>query len=237
VVLQDPNDATAPFNRRDLNVTPAIEPSTGHMLIVAFGGVFQPGQDTAYREPILIQNAGLPMNYTVEVDASYSQMMNQYDCARVPLYDRATRESTTLFLGGISLYYLDSKTGRLRMDEGLPFVQDLSALTLSATGSWTEVVRSVPLGRYLGADAAFLRDPNVPAAPNGVIDLNALNLPTRVGWMYGGIESQGPRGGSSNGSGTVASNTLYEVWLTKPGAAPVWIPTIRKPVHRRPTQP
>jgi hypothetical protein len=229
VVLQDPNDATAPFNRRDLNVTPAIEPSTGQARIVAFGGVFKPGQDTAYREPILIQNAGDPMNFTVKVDAGYLQMMSQYDCARVPLYDRVAHESTTLFLAGISLYYLDTKTGRLRMDEGLPFGQDLSALTLNAAGSWTEVVRSVPLGRYLGADAAFLRDPGISAAPNGVIYLDGLDLPKRVGWMFGGIESQSPRGGSSNGSGTIASNALFEVWLTKPGAAPVWIPTIRKP--------
>jgi hypothetical protein len=224
LVLQDPNDATAPYNRRDLNVTPAINPATGQPRIVAFGGVFKPGQDTGYQEPILIDNAGDPMNFTVKVDKGYLQLLNQYDCARVALYDRTARQSTTLFLGGISLYYLDPKTHKLRLDTGLPFVQDISALTLNANGTWSEAVRSVPIGRYLGADAIFMPDPGIPAAANHVLFVDGLNLPRRIGWMFGGIESQGPRGGSSNGVGTNASNALFEVWLTKPGATPIWIP-------------
>jgi len=232
LVLQDPNDASAPFNRRDLNVTPAMNPADGGERILGFGGVFRPGQDTAYQKPVLIDNAGDPMNFTVKVDASYEQVMSQYECARAPLYDRTARQFTTLFLGGISLYYLDPKTHRLRMDEGLPFIADVSALTLQSNGSWSEAVRSVPMSRYLGADAAFLPDPAIPTSANGVQYVDGLVLPKRIGWMFGGIESQGPRGGSSNGSGTLASNALFEVWLTKPGAKPVWLPAV--PATKRP---
>lgn len=224
VVLQDPNDAEAPFNRRDLNVLPNLNPADAAPRIGVYGGVFRPGRDQAYQEPIFVENVADPAAFTVRVDGSHKQMMNQYDCARIPLYDRGNRRMIALFIGGISLYYLDAKTRRLRMDEGLPFVQDVSALMLGANGRWSEFVRSQPLDSRMGTNAVFIPDEAIPAASNGVLYLDAVKPPQRIGWVFGGILSDTAHSGSPSGVGSRASNALYEVWLTPQTADPVWLP-------------
>jgi hypothetical protein len=213
---QDPSDQTSQYHRRDLNVVPAVD-TNGSLLIEALGGVFVPGQDAAYQQPILISQ---PSSGGISASLQpYQQAMSQYECAVVPLVNRgaATSAMTNLMLGGISLYYVDDKTGKLKVDSGLPFISAISALTRAGDGSWSEFYRVAPITiggspARVGADAKFFRQPTVGASPNGVIYLDAIKQKTLVGWMFGGILATAPNPGASN-SGTSATPQLFEVWI------------------------
>ncbi len=223
VLQQDPNDQSAPYNRRDLNVVPELSAS-GAENIGVYGGVFVPGQETAYRQPILIENADNLAQVSATVQ-TYQQMMNQYECAQLPMADQATGNMIQVFFGGISLYYLDYKTMKFRMDEGLPFIRDISTVIHGSNG-WSEFVRSEPLPALMGTDATFIPNPAVAVAPNGVVLLNKIQGRTLVGWVFGGILATAARTEGTTPP-THASNALYEVWVT-PGAPPAdyWIPAV-----------
>lgn len=227
VIQQDPNDFQAPYNRRDLNVLPDLMPD-GTPRISVHGGVFVPGRDTAYRQPIFIDKGDDPAGATVTVDTSYQQMMSQYECATLSLFNRSAAgggEMIDVSFGGISLYYLDSKTHKFKMDEGLPFIDTLSSLSHAADGSWSEYARTQPLPARMGTDAQFIAAPGLPASANGVIYLDALKGRTKVGYVFGGIVAQIPEAGGPTDKYTKASNQLYEVWVN-PAAPPAsyWIP-------------
>jgi hypothetical protein len=223
VIQQDANDLAAEYHRRDLNVVPALNPN-GDLRIAAYGGVFVPGRDSAYREPVFIDNGADPAAVKVTIDKTHQQVMSQYDCATLNLFDRSTKTSATIFFGGISLYYLDPKTHKLRMDEGLPFVDSLSVMSHYADSSWSEFVRSVPLSGFMGADAKFLPRPGL-ASKDGVIYLDGLKQKTLVGYVYGGILADQPEAGGATGNHSRASNALYEVWLDPTPPAPTyWVP-------------
>ncbi|MGH9664560.1 MAG: hypothetical protein ACRD9L_09075, partial [Bryobacteraceae bacterium] len=227
VIQQDPNDFDAPYNRRDVNVLPDLTPD-GTARISIHGGVFVPGQDTAYRQPIFIDKAEDPANATVTVDTSYQQMMSQYECATLSLFDRTGSGGGNMIdvsFGGISLYYLDSKTHKLKMDEGLPFINTLSSLSNAADGSWSEYARAQPLPARMGTDAAFIPAAGVESSPNGVIYLDALKQRTKVGYVFGGIVAERGEAGGSTDEYSKASNLLYEVWVD-PSAPPAnyWVP-------------
>jgi hypothetical protein len=237
VIQQDPNDPMNNYNRRDLNIEPALT-SSGEPRIAAYGGVFVPGQDSAYQQPIYIDAATDPTKATVTVDTKYQQMMSQYDCATLTLFDRSSSMPTisgnqiNVFFGGIGLYYLDRKTSRLRLDEGLPFVRDLAVMTRYADGSYAEYVRREPLPCfqnycYVGSDAEFIADPTLPAAANGVIYLDTIKQRTLMGYVFGGIAANQPQAGDATGKNSTASSALYEVWLT-PIAPPAgyWIQAV-----------
>ncbi|MGZ4157529.1 MAG: hypothetical protein ACXVED_10285, partial [Bacteroidia bacterium] len=85
------------FHRRDFNMGPIIEPS-GAQGMEVFGGVFRKDSTLPFREPITIDAGG------VTVNAAYHQVMSQYTCAMLPIYDSVTKDMYTTFLGGISLY-------------------------------------------------------------------------------------------------------------------------------------
>ncbi|HEX7312572.1 MAG TPA: hypothetical protein VF297_01555 [Pyrinomonadaceae bacterium] len=232
VYLQDANDLAAQYHRRDLNVVSAIRPD-GPPRIVAHGGVFVPGQDSAYRQPVFIDMGANPLSAKVTVD-KYQQVMSQYDCAVLRMYDRSggpkAGRMINVFFGGISLYYLDPKTGKLKLDSGLPFIGSLTSLTLNPDGSWSEFIRRAQLPGLMGTDAKFVALSNVPASPQGVIYVDALKQNTLVGYVYGGIlarqaKAQDPS--ETTSSYTSASNALYEVWVnTAPPPAGYWVSTV-----------
>ncbi|MEA2238999.1 MAG: hypothetical protein QOC81_3723 [Thermoanaerobaculia bacterium] len=225
---QNPSDLTSQWHRRDLNVVPGIATDGKGMQVQALGGVFVPGSDSAYRQPIRISLTNSVPSVTVD---SYQQYMSQYECGVVPLFNRTTNTLTNILLGGISLYYVDGKTGKLKADTGLPFISALSALSRSAAGDWSEFYRVAPIAISqvswppnspqpvietkpvrVGTDAKFMRHPKVAASENGVIWLDAITTKTLVGWMYGGIQATGSSPGTGDGTSN-ASSQLWEIWL------------------------
>ena len=231
---QNQSDPMRQFHRRDLNVVPALAADGTTARIAVLGGVFVPGQDAAYRQPILIDSTS-PAAIVPTIE-TFQQSMSQYECGVVPLFNRAGGSSalTYISIGGISLYYVDAKTGKLKVDSGLPFISALSALTLLPDNTWSEYYRVAPIAinnvpALVGTDAKFVRNPQVAASANGVIYLDTIAQKTLVGWMYGGIQAQSPNPGASN-SGTAATSQLFEVWIdpTPPGGT-YWATTANAP--------
>ena len=216
VFEQDPNDFSAPYHRRDLNVVAALRPG-GVPRITAYGGVFFPGRDSAYQEPIYLDGGDNPDTATVTVDKSYQQLMSQYQCPTLLLFNSPTGDMFTALFGGISLHYFDPKTGRFRRDDGLPFIDDITALVHRADGTSAEYLLPVSLPRLLGTNMVFIPRPAVSHAANGVLLLDSIQGRTLVGHLYGGIVSNTLHSGPQ-AQNTSASNAVFEVWLT-PGPA------------------
>jgi hypothetical protein len=228
VILGEPN-LQAQYHRRDLNVLATLDKS-GKERITIHGGVFVPGRNSAYRQPIFIDQVASTNKVKVTVDQKYQQFMSQYDCANLRMFDRTKSNMITVFFGGISLYYLDQKLNQLKLDEGLPFIDDVTAMTLNANGTWSEFVRAAPMDGYLGTDAKFIPDPSLTSASNtasgnGVIYLDALKGRTPVGYFYGGILAERSEAGDPTGKYSHATNALYQVYVT-PVTPPqtYWIP-------------
>ncbi len=228
---QNPSDSTSQWHRRDLNVVPGLATDGKGLQVQALGGVFVPGSDSAYRQPLSIALNNSVPSVTLH---NYQQYMSQYECAVVPLYNRTTNTLTDVLLGGISLYYVDDKTGKLKVDSGLPFITHLTALSRSSAGDWSEFYRVAPIlieGKpaRVGTDAQFMRHPKVATSDNGVIWLDAITTRTLVGWMYGGIQATGPSPGTGSGTSN-ASAQLFEIWID-PAAPPAnyWASVVDAP--------
>ncbi|MBS1824235.1 MAG: hypothetical protein JST93_02855 [Acidobacteria bacterium] len=226
--LQDPADLSKQFHRRDLNVTQQVNPRTAAPRLAALGGVFVPGGAGAYRQPLTIENAQDPMNASASV-ASYQQVMNQYNCAAIPLFDRKAKRSITLLTGGISLYYVDWKLKTLKMDEGLPFNDSMNAIIQDSTGAWSEFVRMIPLGSRMGAGAEFIPLPGIASSSNGVIYSDAITRRAQIGFVFGGILAPVPNPGAE-GKPSTSSSALYAVFLTPATTPPsTWMPAKTSP--------
>ncbi|HRG53440.1 MAG TPA: hypothetical protein PLL00_11440 [Bacteroidia bacterium] len=88
---------TIHFHRRDLTVAPVVKPD-GSFAVGAYGGVFKKNANMPYLEPIVLSAQG-----TTDVK-SYQQVMSQYTCATIPVFDATTKNMYTTFLGGISVH-------------------------------------------------------------------------------------------------------------------------------------
>jgi hypothetical protein len=218
-IAQDPNDFSRPFHRRDLIAAGAYAPD-GTRRVAVYGGVFVPGQMAAYRNPVYVQGS------TATVDRSFFQAMSQYDCAALPLFDRAGRQMHTVLFGGISQYSYSADSGTVTSSPDLPFIDDVSVITVSDQGT-RQVVYPWEMPARIGADARFIMDPAVASDPElDVVFLDALpdGNSVRVGWMYGGIVSDVPVT-SDQRTQTRPNGTVYEIWVTRWPAPAISLPT------------
>jgi len=198
---------TRPFHRRDLTVGPILTPS-GTNAIAAYGGVFPAGQISAFRKPVYISG---PTAAQIRID-SYQQFMSQYNCAIVPMYSSASKTMYTTFLGGISLYYLFPPTKEVKRDGGIPFIDEVTTLTVTPAGQSSECIATQSLPALLGAGAVFFPAPAVARFSNGVLQLDAIKTRTLAGWMYGGIRSSSPQ--TALGEPTYGSATAIPIYIT-----------------------
>ncbi|HEX6041649.1 hypothetical protein [Longimicrobium sp.] len=189
-----------PYHRRDLTSAPVISTS-GSQGLGIYGGVFAPGNDSTYRQAVYINGAGV-----APVLATYTQYMNQYTGAVLPMYS-ATRGRTmfTTFFGGISLYQVDrtSDPDRLVRNDTVPFVSAVSTLVRRSDGSTFECVWPDSLPGLLGAESALLPAAGVPDFDNGVVQLDRLPPASTLGYFYGGIQAQQPNFGPSTATNLV----------------------------------
>jgi hypothetical protein len=135
---RDPDNS---YHRRDLTVGPALAPD-GSEQIVAYGGVFKGGRIEGYLSPMIITPsdhgaAGL----SVVEETGTRQLLSQYECASIPLFDARSGVMYTTFFGGISQYWWDDARGALVQDQpdltkgndGVPFINSVSTLLLRRT--------------------------------------------------------------------------------------------------------
>ncbi len=191
------------FHRRDFNTGPIIKPD-GSFAIGAYGGVFRKDSNLPFQEPIIISASG------ASVDISYKQVMSQYTCAIMPIYDSISQKMYTTFFGGISLYNYNDATNLLKRDSLVPFINDLTTMTLHSDGSIEETILPIKLPGLLGSNAKFIPTQHVSSYANEVIRLRDLpNAKTMVGYILGGIRAQQGNFGIS-----WANDSIYRVFIT-----------------------
>lgn len=220
-VFTDPTNLQplSEFHRRDLNVVPTIMPD-GSLGLTAYGGVFTQFAG-AWLHPVSIRQSATGVT-TTSVDTSFSQKLNVYECAHIPLYDVSTRTMYTTLLGGITFYYYD-QDGNLTPSNGfnfMPFANHLTTLARTPNGQTTEYPQqNPPLPGYIGSNAVFVPAPGIPLYAGGasqdIIDLYRLpyGTPVLIGYLYGGIVATAEQ--SSEFNPTFASGRVYAVWLRK----------------------
>ncbi len=208
-------DDTDAFHRRDLTVAPVVFPDET-LGLGAYAGVFQKTVDLPFLNPIYIrEDAHLLPTDAYTVDTAFDQMMSQYTCPTLPIFDPATGDMYTTFFGGIGQYFLDD-TGTLVEDTNVPFIDEVTTLTRAADGTSSEAIwpfrMPAPFGSslttFLGANMVFLPNETLTYYDNGVLKLDAITGRTLVGHLYGGILAFG-----RNFAGSMANNNVYEVYI------------------------
>lgn len=222
-----------PYHRRDFTMNPSLDAS-GKRRLVAYGGVFRCGRIEGFMNPVSIGSGSNTVTLTPNTNTS--QLLSQYDTASIQLFDNRGGTIYTTFFGGISQYYWDDATKSLKRDplnlnkdvknpkDGLPFINSISTLktpTANDTGvqylhtgqafppaSAAQTCSNAP-APYGGTETKFVIASGVPTATDGVLQLNAINGTSVVGYMVGGIASTAMY---PNGA-TCASGTFYQVTL------------------------
>lgn len=193
---------TVNFHRRDLNVCPIVNPD-GTFGIGAYGGVFRKDSNLPFREPIKINASGTTIS-------PYQQIMQQYTCAMMPIYDSATQKMYTTFFGGISLYNYNDTTSLLTRDVNVPFIDDISTLSCNSSGIYEETLLPIKLPSLLGSNAKFVPTKHVSSYSNEVIRIRDLpNTKILAGYLYGGIRAL-----EGNFGNSYANDTVYRIFIT-----------------------
>ncbi|MDJ0840815.1 MAG: hypothetical protein QNK37_30165 [Acidobacteriota bacterium] len=211
-----------PYHRRDLTVAPSRRPD-GTYAVTAYGGVFKNDVE-GYLEPIYVQTDTTCVS--LDEDTSAKQLMSQYNCAVIQMFDDAGKTMYSTFMAGISYYYWNG-TGLVHdtVDlskgiDGLPFIDSITTLKVNQAGTnqYLHVGTTfpptpvTPCGaktiRLGGAETHFVPSHDVPVFANGVINLNAITTTRVLGYLIGGIGATEPY--SINGP-TCSSPEVYRV--------------------------
>ena len=225
-------DLDAPFHRRDGPVIDTLDPATGTARIASFGGVFPPGKLDGYMNPVYIDDR---MNQLVaKTDRSVKQLLNQYECPVVVVWDPQNGMIYHTFFGGISRSYYHQTPAQKAMydkvtaegrNDGLPFVADISTLIQNRNGKYIQCIAPLPIpdNKLRGASVDFvplLPTQNPAISADGIVDLARIGPLTSVliGHIYGGIDADFPLPKIPN-YGSQASNALYSVMLTNSPSA------------------
>jgi hypothetical protein len=215
----DPN-----YRRRDLNVVPVIRPVGGGVLeegLTVLSGVFTPTFG-AWTVPVEIDSQGNPSMADPDAPDTFKQSMNGYHAAKLGLFSEASGEMHQLLFGGISLQYLNSQTGLIETDDNLPFVNDISSIVIDADGGYSQhrigeypVLNDVEGNRLrFGANAEFFLAEGIQTYDNGVVKLDDIIQPTTLGYVFGGIVTNGPHTRGTPPAASAGSNQIFAVVYT-----------------------
>lgn len=230
------NDDPAVLHRRDMTVAPSYL-RVGTMdggsevteALTMYGGVFQPNTFLPHRTQVHYSWSDVPFYY----ESDYEQQFAHYTAPALPMWDSEAETMHTTFFGGMAQFVFNEDSLRIEQDVQVPFTDDVVTFTndISEDSPATfETVMPARMPGLLGANAAFVPAPDVPRSAHGVVDLRAVQGRTLMGWIVGGIESETPNPGFMGRAGeeTIASNRLFEVFLTprfdtptEPVAAPL----------------
>ncbi len=199
---------TANLHRRDFNVIPQVMPD-GQEGLTAFSGVFQVNADLPYLNCVNIDSSGYHVNN------DFKQYYNQYHCAHIPLFSKASNEMHNIFFGGIAQYY--DSAGVLVRNHNVPFVKTIANVTSDRSGKMTEYKLPVEMPAFLGAGSEFIPVTNLPKYENEVIKLDELKKgSTLIGYIFGGIRSTEPEiFWTNDGSQSSPSMDIFKIYLIK----------------------
>jgi hypothetical protein len=192
------------FHRRDLNVGPVVH-YNGTQGVCVYSGVFRKDRQLPYPWPI-----NFDVFNGVQVDSSFSQYMNNYTCAMLPVFDSVQGTMYTVMFGGFSQYDYDQSTGTSVEDTLVPFVDDISVLVHSAVGDWAQVPLSLRMPGLQGGNMVFIPVNSMPMYSNDVVNLRQVGGRILAGYLVGGIVSATPNWHTN----TWANDTIYRVYIT-----------------------
>ncbi|MBI3510131.1 MAG: T9SS type A sorting domain-containing protein [Bacteroidetes bacterium] len=192
------------FHRRDFNLGPIIH-SDGSFGSCVYSGVFRKDRELPYPWPI---NYDTLNGYAV--DSSYSQQMNNYTCAMLPVFDSVQHTMFTVLFGGMSQYDFNPSNGILTEDTLVPFVSDISVLVHAQNGAWAQVPLQLQMPGLQGSNMQFVPLSSVPSYSNDVVNLRNVSGRILAGYLVGGIVSPTPNLPPTSW----ANDTVYRVYLT-----------------------
>ena len=212
------------YHRRDLNVYPVLRPDGNGGVdteLVVLSGVFTPTVG-AWTVPVEIDAAGQPSMADPNDPNTFRQPMNNYHSAKAGLYSPGSGAMHELLFGGITLQYYDEATNSFIQDDDFPFVNDITSVSIDASGDYTQyLVGEFPeildvdnKALRFGANAEFFVHSDVPTLGYNIVNLDALTGETSVGYIYGGIFTNGPHTRGVADVDSAASGLVFEVLVT-----------------------
>ena len=193
--VPDPN-----FRRRDLNVVPVIFNNQNDQGLVAYAGVFTPGNNAGvWTVPVTIRESSDPQMADPNLPTTFKQGMNQYVSAITGLYSRRYESMYNIVFGGLSYEYFSN--GALVTDAEIPFLNQVTTIKMDKNGLFTQyimdneypVILSTQVNPgnpfYFGAGANFIPHHTIRRYANGVINLDNIRTTTVLGYIVGGIKS------------------------------------------------
>ncbi|MCX6199647.1 MAG: T9SS type A sorting domain-containing protein [Bacteroidetes bacterium] len=197
------------MRRRDFNLAPQIFPD-GSEGLTLFSGVFPDDINTLpYLNSVNISSTG------ISVIDTFHQVLNNYACPTLPLYDSAANEMHTLFFGGVGLYTVDMN-GTFQQDLNFPFVKTIARVTRNSTGKMKEY-KMGEMSSLLGTGGEFVLSESVPSINREIIKLNDWTTDTIfAGYLVGGVQADdGIVFVTNPDSFSRAYDTIYKVFLVK----------------------
>ncbi len=174
---------TALLHRRDMNVLPQHRPD-GSVGLTIFSGVFKPETELPYKTLVDIDK-----NKVREVP-NFEQQYSHYHNAHLPIYQKSTATSYSIFFGGIAEFYRNEK-GEIQQNNLLPFTRNISVVTRSGDRV-EEKMLSIEFPELLGASSAFIPTQTEWFDEQGILQWDKLPLGrNKVGFILGGIVSTG----------------------------------------------
>ncbi len=193
------------FHRRDYNLAPQIFPD-GSFGFTVFTGVFQRDVNLPHKTSIHFNENGY------EVDSSFTQLLNQYHTAFLPMHSAIDNTMQTLFFGGIGEYYL-GENNQIIQDSLVPFTKTISLIHQDSDGI-IEGWLPVQLDEFAGASASFIPDLSAPFDQNLILNLDLLPQGRiHVGSIVGGIVSDSKNTFMQATGTTMASDKIIEVFI------------------------
>lgn len=198
------------FHRRDLNVTRLIDRE--NELIGVYGGVFT-DKGNGWQKPIYFTSDG---SYVID---TLKQLTNQYNSAKLNIYNASINRNTIVMLGGIGQYQYDEAIKTWEDgDQGakLPFVNSITQMVYQdgVSQQFTQIPPEQPvMPSFIGASATMILNPDLELS-TGVVDWSKLSSDTtELGVLFGGISSMKPT--SSSIYPTSLNKSIYKVSLIK----------------------
>lgn len=219
-----PHKPNQNYRRRDLNVVPIVRSKGGKdkLSFVALSGVFTT-MGGIWTVPVGISAKGKTSMSNPSFPDTFKQGMNNYVCATLGLFNKEEEAMYTVLFGGISYGYFAN--GIFQTDSEIPFINQVTTIKLDKHGDYSQYLMDAEYPVILstmsnpgnpllfGAGASFMRNPELPAFENGVLDFDLLGSgPVVVGYIVGGIQSTLPNTNSSSDS--AASPYIFKVTLT-----------------------
>ena len=202
-VIPDPN-----YRRRDLNVVPVVKKRKNKLekSFVVLSGVFTLTTGI-WTVPVEITPNGFPSMADPTLPCTFKQGMNNYDSATFGMYSEKTDDMYVILLGGITFgFFQETATGfKFETDPEIPFTNQTTTIRIDNYGKYTQhfmqdggfpLIRSktVHAGNPLlfGAECEVVLLNDVCKYSNDVLLLDAIRVPTLIGYVIGGIASTVP---------------------------------------------